>query len=37
MASGALIFGGIDTSRYTGALEKISVVSASEAPDGYTR
>ncbi|KAH6697183.1 hypothetical protein F5X68DRAFT_272202 [Plectosphaerella plurivora] len=34
---GALIFGGIDTSRYIGNLERISAVSASDSPDGYTR
>jgi hypothetical protein len=33
----SVIFGGIDTKKYTGALEKRPIIPASESPDGYTR
>jgi hypothetical protein len=31
---GSIIFGGIDTKRYSGALEKLPIIPESEAPDG---
>lgn len=34
---GSVIFGGIDTSKYSGHLEKLPIVPASDSPDGYTR
>jgi hypothetical protein len=34
---GALIFGGIDTKKFTGPLEKLPIVSSDESPDGATR
>ncbi|KAM0285440.1 hypothetical protein ACHAQH_001387 [Verticillium albo-atrum] len=34
---GAEVFGGVDTLRYTGSLQKISVVPAAASPDGFTR
>ncbi|KAK0737278.1 aspartic peptidase domain-containing protein [Apiosordaria backusii] len=35
--SGSVIFGGIDTSKYTGDLAKIPIVPAAQSPDGWTR
>lgn len=34
---GAVIFGGIDTKKYSGSLEKLSIIPASDSPDGNTR
>lgn len=36
-ASGSVIFGGIDTKKYTGSLLKTPVVTAAQSPDGFTR
>lgn len=35
--TGSVVFGGIDTSKYTGNLEKLPIVPAADSPDGYTR
>ncbi|KAK3331431.1 aspartic peptidase domain-containing protein [Apodospora peruviana] len=35
--SGSVIYGGIDTKKYSGSLFKIPVVPASRSPDGWTR
>ncbi|KAM0541348.1 hypothetical protein ACHAPJ_013268 [Fusarium lateritium] len=34
---GAVIFGGIDTAKYSGHLEKRPIIPAASSPDGYTR
>ncbi|KAF7544853.1 hypothetical protein G7Z17_g9636 [Cylindrodendrum hubeiense] len=34
---GSIIYGGIDTGKYSGNLELRPIIPASEAPDGYTR
>jgi hypothetical protein len=34
---GSIIFGGIDTMKYTGPLEKCPIIPAAEAPDGLDR
>lgn len=34
---GAVIFGGIDTRKYSGHLEKRPIIPAESAPDGQTR
>ncbi|KAH7383136.1 aspartic peptidase domain-containing protein [Cadophora sp. MPI-SDFR-AT-0126] len=34
---GAIIFGGIDTAKYSGSLEKCPIIPAAQAPDGYPR
>ncbi|KAK3372061.1 aspartic peptidase domain-containing protein [Podospora didyma] len=34
---GAIIYGGVDTKKYTGSLAKLPIVPDSESPDGYTR
>ncbi|KAM0324618.1 hypothetical protein ACHAQA_008007 [Verticillium albo-atrum] len=34
---GSVIFGGLDTSRYVGSLEKLPIVPAASSPDGFTR
>ncbi|KAK2626212.1 hypothetical protein QTJ16_004474 [Diplocarpon rosae] len=34
---GAIIFGGIDTAKYTGSLEKLPIIPVSESPDKYPR
>ncbi|KAE9366455.1 acid protease [Stipitochalara longipes BDJ] len=36
-SSGAIIFGGIDTTKYTGALEKRPIIPAAQSPDQYDR
>ncbi|KAH8747426.1 aspartic peptidase domain-containing protein [Hyaloscypha sp. PMI_1271] len=36
-AIGSIIFGGIDTMKYTGALEKCPIIPAAEAPDNFHR
>ena len=35
--TGAIIFGGIDTGKYTGHLEKRPIIPASSSPDGVNR
>jgi hypothetical protein len=34
---GAVIFGGIDTKKYTGRLQKLPIIPAADSPDGLTR
>lgn len=34
---GAIIFGGLDTKKFTGALEKTPIIPAAQAPDGFNR
>lgn len=34
---GSVIFGGIDTKKFTGPLHKLPIVPASQSPDKYTR
>ncbi|CAM1510670.1 Fc.00g010050.m01.CDS01 [Cosmosporella sp. VM-42] len=34
---GSVVFGGIDTKKYTGPLEKRPIIDAANSPDGYTR
>ncbi|KAF0642405.1 hypothetical protein FPSE5266_05300 [Fusarium pseudograminearum] len=34
---GAVIFGGIDTAKYTGRLQKLPIIPAASSPDGLTR
>ncbi|UNI16977.1 hypothetical protein JDV02_003359 [Purpureocillium takamizusanense] len=34
---GSVIFGGIDTKKFTGPLHKLPIIPGSQAPDGYTR
>ncbi|KAG4416051.1 hypothetical protein IFR04_010814 [Cadophora malorum] len=34
---GAIIFGGIDTAKYSGSLEKCPIIPAAQAPDSYPR
>ncbi|KAF4982963.1 hypothetical protein FZEAL_1533 [Fusarium zealandicum] len=34
---GSVIFGGIDTRKYSGRLEKCPIIPADDSPDGYTR
>ncbi|KOS21279.1 putative aspartic-type endopeptidase opsB [Escovopsis weberi] len=34
---GSVIFGGIDTKKFSGPLEKRPIIPAKESPDGYTR
>lgn len=34
---GAVIFGGLDTKKYTGHLEKRPIIPAESSPDGLTR
>jgi hypothetical protein len=36
-AAGAIIFGGIDTKKYRGTLEKCPIIPAEQAPDGFNR
>lgn len=36
-ARGSVVFGGIDTKKYSGSLEKLPIVPAASSPDGYTR
>ncbi|CZT10608.1 uncharacterized protein RAG0_15026 [Rhynchosporium agropyri] len=36
-ADGAIIFGGIDTAKYSGSLEKLPIIPAALAPDFYPR
>jgi hypothetical protein len=36
-AKGSVIFGGIDTKKYSGDLIKLPIVPASDSPDGWTR
>ncbi|KAI9049430.1 hypothetical protein LZ554_006463 [Drepanopeziza brunnea f. sp. 'monogermtubi'] len=35
--AGAVIFGGIDTGKYTGALQKLPIIPPAEAPDKFAR
>jgi hypothetical protein len=34
---GSVIFGGVDTKKYSGKLEKCPIIPAEQSPDGYTR
>ncbi|KAH7324290.1 aspartic peptidase domain-containing protein [Stachybotrys elegans] len=34
---GVVIFGGIDTARYIGPLERLPIIPANQSPDGFTR
>ncbi|KAL7945577.1 acid protease [Trichoderma barbatum] len=34
---GSVIYGGIDTKKYSGAMAKKAIIPAAESPDGYTR
>ncbi|KAF7563920.1 hypothetical protein G7046_g183 [Stylonectria norvegica] len=34
---GSVVFGGIDTKKYSGPLEKLPIIPAAESPDGNTR
>lgn len=36
-AAGSILFGGIDTKKYTGSLEKRPVIASSNTPDGALR
>ncbi len=36
-AAGSIIFGGIDTKKYYGALEKVSILKAAASPDKFSR
>ncbi|KAG4437437.1 hypothetical protein IFR05_007078 [Cadophora sp. M221] len=36
-AAGSILFGGIDTKKFTGALEKRPIIAPSSNPDGYLR
>ncbi len=36
-AVGSIVFGGLDTGKYTSALEKLPIIPASQAPDGVAR
>jgi hypothetical protein len=34
---GAVIFGGLDTAKYSGRLQKLPIIPAESSPDGLTR
>jgi hypothetical protein len=35
--TGSIIFGGVDTTKYTGALEKLPIIPKAQSPDDYDR